>query len=385
MTRLRIAQIAPIAERVPPAKYGGTERVIFALSEELVRRGHDVTLFASGDSKTSANLESVFPGNLREAKIHDVYGSNEYTMLNIGYAYSMQDRFDIIHDHLAPLSLPTANFSKTPVVVTMHGAFSVNNRELFQRLNNPYVATISRAQAYTAAGINHVGTIYHGLKMNHYPFFANPDNYLLYVGRISMQKGTHIAIDVAASLGLPLVIAAKLDYEEEPYFKEFIEPRLSGDHVKWVGEVDESMRNRLMSKAICLLHPVTWKEPFGLTMIEAMACGCPVIALNKGSVSEIIIDGVTGYIAEDIEGMIDDVGAIGNIDRRRCRDYAISRFSAQRMVDEYEELYENILKARKFNTGQSIPDYFLNFGMSEKSPGQQPLSLFKDAIKKASH
>ncbi|HEX8993862.1 MAG TPA: glycosyltransferase, partial [Candidatus Paceibacterota bacterium] len=194
---MRIAQIAPIIERVPPKRYGGTERVVSALTEELVKRGHDVTLFASGDSKTAAKLEAVFPRGLREARLKDPYGLNNFTLLNYGRAYSFQDQFDIIHDHIFPLSLPTANLATTPVVATMHGPFTVENRRLFQTLRNPGIVTISKAQAFPAPNINHIGTVYNGLALDHYPFGDTAEDYLLFVGRISMEKGVHTAIEVA--------------------------------------------------------------------------------------------------------------------------------------------------------------------------------------------
>jgi glycosyltransferase involved in cell wall biosynthesis len=341
---MKIAQIAPIVERVPPKKYGGTERVVYALTEELVKRGHDVTLFASGDSKTSAKLESIYPRALREARLKDMYGTNLWTMLNIGLAYDMQDDFDIIHDHLAPLSLPTANIATTPVVLTMHGPFVGENRRLFQTLTGPSIVTISEAQVFPLPGINYAGTVHNGLSMEHYPFEKAAGDYLLFVGRISMEKGLHFAIDAAQIVDMPLIIAAKVDDVDRPYFRDYIEPRLS-ERVTWIGEVDEERRNDLMAHARAFLHPVTWREPFGLVLIEAMACGCPVIAFNRGSVPEIIKTGVTGFVVEDLEGMVDAIGALPQIDREACRAHALSHFSAERMTDGYEAVYKKILNA----------------------------------------
>lgn len=339
---MKIAQIAPLAERVPPKRYGGTERVVHALTEELVRRGHDVTLFASGDSQTSAKLESVYPRSLREAKVEDLYGTNNWLLLSIGLAYDLQDEFDIIHDHLAPLSLPTANLATTPVVMTMHGDFNAQNRRLFQTMRDPNVVTISEAQVYPVPGITHAGTVYNGLPMEHYPFGEKGGDYLLYVGRISLEKGTHYAIDVAQQLDMRLIIAAKLDKQDQAYFKEYVEPRLS-DRIKWIGEVNEDERNELMAGAKAFLHPVTWREPFGLTLIEAAACGCPVIAFNKGSIPELIDTGKTGFVVEDTEGMVDAVLAIEQIDRAACRKHALTNFSAKKMTDGYEKIYRKLI------------------------------------------
>lgn len=344
---LRIAQIAPIVERVPPKKYGGTERVCHALVEELVLRGHHVTLFASGDSITSAKLVSVYPRSLREAKISDIYGLNAFTLMNIGIGYSRESEFDVIHDHNGQLSLPTAQMARTPVVMTMHGPIMPSIKKMFEIFNKPHVVTISNAQAHGSGSMNHAGTIYNGLDMGYYPFSPRSDGYLLFVGRISMEKGTHIAIEVAQYLDLPLIIAAKLDTVDLQYFKEYIEPKLSDDRIRWIGEVDEETRNRLMSKAICLLHPATWREPFGLTLIEAMTCGAPVVAFRKGSIPEIVRHGKTGFIVESSEEMAEAVENIKLIRRADCRRHALENFNASRMADMYERLYYKILEKRK--------------------------------------
>lgn len=340
---MKIAQLAPIAERVPPKKYGGTERMVHALTEELVRRGHEVTLFASGDSQTSAKLESVYPRALREDKIKDVYGTNNFTLLHIGLAYELQDEFDIIHDHLAPLTLPTANLATVPVVMTMHGAFTSENRRLFETLRGPHIVTTSQSQLYPLPNINHAGTVHHGLPMEEYPFGGEHDNYLLYVGRVSPEKGVHFAIDVAQVLDWPLMLAAKVEPTDLPYFRQYIEPRLS-ERVRWVGEVDEKERNQLMSRARAFVHPVVFREPFGLTLIEAMACGCPIVAFNRGAIPEIVKTGVTGYVVEDVEGMIDALHAIESIDRAACRAHALKEFNAANMADGYEAVYRKLLR-----------------------------------------
>lgn len=339
---MRIAQIAPLAERVPPKQYGGTERVIHALTEELVKRGHEVTLFATADSITSAKLYAVYPRSLREARIPDPYGTNYPTLLNIGTAYGLQGEFDIIHDHVSPISLPTANVATTPVLVTPHGPFTVENHRLYDRMNKPAIATISASQLRHAGAINHVGVVYNGLAMEEYPFGAEPEECLLFVGRISPEKGVHIAMEVARELDMRLIIAAKLDLVDEAYFHTYVKPRLSS-RIEWIGEVDEKQRNELMSKAKCFLHPVTWREPFGLTLIEAAACGCPVVAFNRGSIPEIVENGMTGYVVGDVEEMVEAVEQIGAIDRAICRARALARFSAARMADDYEKLYGKII------------------------------------------
>lgn len=338
--------LAPIVESIPPKKYGGTERVIYNLTEELVRRGHDVTLFASGDTKTSAKLVSVTPKSLRQLNIKDLYGTNTWSMLNIGLAYEMQDYFDIIHDHHCEISAAVANLSETPVVLTLHGAINENNKPLFEFLDNIYYVSISRAQAKPAPKLNWIGNAYNGLAMEEYPFSSTDEGYLLFVGRITAEKGVHLAIDAAWKLQLPLIIAAKLDEVEhdQQYFRKFIKPRLAKYHklVKWIGEVDEEERNKLMSKALCMLHPVMWPEPFGLTLIESMACGAPVVAFNKGSIPEVVDSGKTGFVVENLSQMIKVVKNIKTIKRADCRKYALDTFSAKRMADSYEQIYKKV-------------------------------------------
>lgn len=350
--RMRIAQIAPIVERLPPRKYGGTERVVYHLTEELVKKGHDVTLFATGDTVTSAKLVSVVPRGLREMKGEkDIYGFNLHSLLNMGLAYSMAAEFDIIHDHNAHMGLPTANVVSTNVVMTWHGPYDAGMTEYFSRLSRPHLVSISRSQAALAPSLRFAGTVYNGLPMEHYPFAGSAADYLLFVGRIDMEKGVHFAIDAAVATETRLIIAAKLDDAVpaiKKYFDEYIAPRLAkhADLVTWIGEVDEAERNQLMTRARALLHAVTWPEPFGLTLIEAQACGCPVIAFNKGAIPEIVRDGATGYVVEDLAGMIRAIKDLPKIDRAQCRAHALENFNATRMAEGYEAIYRRVLRAR---------------------------------------
>lgn len=340
--KLKIAQIAPLWHRIPPKEYGGTERVVSALTEELVARGHDVTLFATQDSLTSAKLISTLPKGLRELGANANVAS-ELTASHVGRAYKMQDEFDIIHDHVGFSGLPAAQFSKTPVIVTMHGQITPTKRKLYEVYDKPYYISISKSQIKYSPNINWSGTVYNGLPMEDYPFNSSDKGYLLFVGRISKLKGVHLAIDVAEILELPLIIAARLDKRDVPYFKKYIKPRLS-EKIRWVGEVNERNRNNLMANALCFLNPITWKEPFGLAMIEAMTCGCPVIAFNKGSIPEVIQDGKTGFVVEDVRQMIGAVDKIKNIARSDCRKFALENFSAKTMADRYEEIYYSIFE-----------------------------------------
>jgi len=362
---MRIAQIAPLAESIPPTKYGGTERVVHTLTEELVRRGHDVTLFATGNSKTSAKLVSVYPKGLRETNAMETHGFL-YSMMNMGIAYQMQDQFDIIHDHNVHFSLPTASIAQIPTVATLHGPFDQVNRPYFNNfIKNIHLVAISKAQAKQAPelGIQHI--IHNGLDMKAYPFSETHDGYILFVGRISREKGTHFAIEAAERLKMKLIIAAKVDNNDMEYFKKEIEPKLS-DQIQWVGEVNEIDRNNLMVNATCMVHPTNWPEPFGLTLIEAMGCGCPVVAFNLGSIPEIIQNGKTGFIIppEDVSGLMKGIERCKEIDRSYCRTYALTHFSGKKMTDSYEDLYEQILRQhnnQKFITLPGTPQFsFVN-------------------------
>lgn len=341
---MKIAQIAPIIERVPPKTYGGTERVVSALTEELVRRGHDVTLFASGDSITAAKLVPIYPTHLRQAKL-DAFQTNSIRLMGVGVPYQHQDEFDIIHDHNMPFSAPTANLARVPVLATLHGPIDPGNQELYENFANPYLVSISEAQIPKNSTMNHITTIYHGFNMESYPFSEKNEGYLLYVGRIAPKKGLHHAIYVAKKLNRKLIIAAKLDEIHRNYFEDVIKPELS-DKIQWIGEATEFERNQLMSRALAFLHPACWDEPFGLTMIEALACGTPVIAFNRGSIPELIRNGQTGYIVDTPDEMAEAILQIERIDRKACRRYALKNFNVEKMTDEYEMVYKAILQGK---------------------------------------
>ncbi|MDQ3017710.1 MAG: glycosyltransferase family 4 protein [Bacteroidota bacterium] len=356
---MKIAQIAPLIERVPPKTYGGTERVVSALTEELVKRGHDVTLFASGDSLTGARLVPIYPTHLRQAKLDD-FQINSIRLMGIGIPYQRQDEFDIIHDHNLPFSIPTANLAKTPVVATLHGPIDPGNQELYENLNNPYLVSISDAQVPKNSVINHVATIYHGFNMQHYPFSEISEDYLLYVGRIAPKKGLHHEIAVAQMLNKKLIIAAKLDKIHKPYFEQKIKSQLN-DQIRWIGEVTETERNRLMTHALAFIHPACWEEPFGLTMIESMACGTPVVAFKRGSIPELIKNGKNGFIVKTNQEMAEAIKNINKIDRKFCRKYALQNFNVEKMTDEYEMVYQAILqKSIKTQKKTSKTDMYQN-------------------------
>lgn len=345
---MKIAQVSTIASRVPPKGHGGTERVVYALTEELVKRGHEVTLFASGDSLTSAKLDSVWPVNLRETDIEPLYGINTVFLHHLGHAYRLGEEFDIIHDHTGCSGLPFAQLSSRPVIMTMHGLVPPMHKPLFEEFRKANLVAISNDQRQDHLTYNTVGVVHNGLIMENYPFSPAHKGYLLYVGQISEAKGTRYAIEVAQKLGLPLIIAARLDKREkyQTYYKTYVEPHLN-DQIRYIGEVGEEERNELMAHALCFLHPGTWREPFGLTIIEAMACGAPVVAFNNGAIPELIEEGKTGFVVKDADEMAEAVKKIDFIDRAYCREYSLKNFSASKMASEYEAFYKKLLAAHE--------------------------------------
>jgi glycosyltransferase involved in cell wall biosynthesis len=388
---MKIAQIAPLFERVPAKKYGGTERVVHALTEELVRMGHEVTLFASGDSITSAKLVSVQPHSLRESgvDIGNIYQPTGWLLLHLGLPYTLQDEFDIIHDHHNRISLPTANLSKTPVIVTVHDPLNVDQSAvaLMESMDTINYVSISHAQQTPAPHLNWVGNVYNGTLSGKYPFSEKPGKYLLFVGRMSERKGVHFAIEAAKKLNMPLIIAAKLDEADKgnhEYYHKHVEPHLS-DQIRWVGEVDEEERNQLMSNALCLLHPVNFMEPFGLTLPEAMACGCPVVAFNKGSIPEIIKDGKTGFVVENVDQMVEAVKKIHTISRIYCRIYAFTHYNPRRMAEEYLTVYQQILNQKSATKNQSakarnalLPSFQNPFMSRQQTPSSHQERVYFD-------
>ncbi len=338
---MRIAIVSTLYKKIPPRAYGAVERLVHQLTEALVDLGHHVTLFGAGDTQTRARLVSSAPAHLDSL---DVPGLRKdmYKALLTGLAFSMQDEFDIIHLHDGFSSLPAAAIARTPVVVTVHSALHENNREIYERLRVPLVS-ISKNQGSFLSDLDHVGTVLNGLEMGEYEHSYSPGEYLLFVGRLSEVKGVHRAIDVSEKTGIPLIIAGNV--EEPEYFNKMIKPRLLGK-VTYVGEVDEKKRNHLMANALAFIHPITWDEPFGLTLIESMACGTPVIAIGKGSIPELVKPG-TGFICKDVQEMADVARQVKGLDRRKVREYALSNFSAKRMAQDYLNIYQMVISAKK--------------------------------------
>ncbi len=335
---MRIAQIAPLYERVPPHLYGGTERIVSYVTEALVRRGHDVTLFASADSKTRARL---IPGCPRALRLDSaVVDPLAYHLAQLRQVMDRVESFDIIHNHMDYLAFPLIAASPTPIVTTLHGRLDLPDLPaVFAAYPDAALISISDAQRRPFAGVDWRGTVYHGLPVGSYTFGRGDGGYLAFLGRISPEKRVESAIRVAATAGMPLKIAAKVDRVDAEYYEKEIRPLLGTADVEFLGEIGGADKVRFLGAARALLFPIDWPEPFGLVMIEALACGTPVIARRRGSVPEVVDHGVTGFVCDDDEAMIAAVRRIDEIDRARCRHVFTSRFSDTRMVDDYERIY----------------------------------------------
>jgi len=342
---LRIAQVSPLYESVPPKLYGGTERVVSHLTEELVRQGHDVTLFASGDSETAARLVPCCPQSLRlDSGCVDQLAHHIVLLERV-----MRDagRFDIIHFHIDYLHFPLSRRQSTPHVTTLHGRLDLPDlRPIYDEFRDMPVVSISNAQRAPLPQANWQGTVHHGLPRTlHAPCDA-PGTYLAFLGRTSPEKGIEGAITLARRTGLPLKIAAKVDAADRRYFEECIRPLLADPLIDFVGEIGDERKSAFLGDALALVMPVDWPEPFGLVMIEAMACGTPVIAWHRGSVPEIVDDGVTGCIVQDLDAAVAAVDRAARLDRRRVRAVFDERFTVDRMAREYVAIYERLLETQ---------------------------------------
>ncbi|PMB25183.1 glycosyltransferase family 4 protein [Fischerella thermalis] len=340
---MRIAQISPLWERVPPFRYGGIELIVKLLTDELVRRGHDVTLFASGDSITKAKLRSVHDKALRLDP--SVKEPIIYEQLSLAEVYENAHHFDIIHSHVGCSVLPYTSFVKTPTVHTMHGIFTPDNEKMYRRYAQQPFISISQAQREPRLGLNYIHTVYNGIDTAVYPFNSEPVQpaYLAFVGRLSPEKGPIEAIKIARATGLPLKMAGKVDVVDQKYYQEQVKPLIDGEQIQYLGEISHEDKVKLLSGATVTLFPITWREPFGLVMIESMATGTPVIGMGLGSVPEVIAHGKTGFVCDCLEQMIEVIPDAMKLDRQTCREYVVSRFSVETMTDQYERAYEMVL------------------------------------------
>ena len=341
---LRIAQLAPLYERVPPKLYGGTERVVSYLTEELVRRGHQVTLFASGDSETKAKLHSGHPESLRLANVAEHGTFLHFPMISDAYKMGA-DHFDIIHGHIDYWTFPFAELSpKLASVTTLHGRLDIEPwRPVYWRYRKIPVVSISDAQRKPLPFLNWKGTIYHGLPDDHLHFNPGPGKYLAFLGRISPEKRPDLAIEVARKVGIPLKIAAKVDVVDQDYYDAIVKPQLSPPDIEYVGEINEFDKSDFLGNAIALLFTIDWPEPFGLAMIEAMACGTPVITRPCGSVPEVINPGVSGYIASTADELAACVRQAVDMPRAQVRAEFDRRFTVAKMAEAYERVYARLI------------------------------------------
>ena len=335
---LRIAQIAPLYESVPPKLYGGTERIVAYLVEELVRRGHQVTLFASGDSTVNAPVTPGAPQSLRLSGLDHQGAMFHLPMLSD--VYDQASHFDIIHSHVDCLSFPLARLVQVPTVSTMHGRLDLNEfLPIYRHYKDQPVISISHNQRRPLPEMNWAGTVYHGLPRNLLKFRSEPGKYLAFLGRLSPEKRPDLAIEIARRSGIPLKIAAKIDRADRQYFETVIRPLLSTPGIEFIGEINEAQKQEFLGGALALLFPVDWPEPFGLVMIEALACGTPAIARPCGSVPEVLRHGVSGFIESSIDDLVRAVHKVHEISRRTCRDEFERRFTAEVMAENYEQVY----------------------------------------------
>ncbi|OAG28670.1 glycosyltransferase family 4 protein [Thermodesulfatator autotrophicus] len=343
---MRIAQVAPLYESVPPKLYGGTERVVHYLTEELVKMGHEVTLFASKDSQTSAKLVPCAERSLRLD--HTVKDPLAHHVIMLEKVAQNAQQFDIIHFHIDYLHFPLMRRLGVPHVTTLHGRLDIPDLEpLYREFSDAPVVSISNAQRKPLPRARWVATVYHGLPENLYRFRNKPGKYLAFLGRISPEKRPDRAIKIAERAGMKLLIAAKVDRADRAYYESVIKPLLKSPWVEFIGEINDREKDEFLGNAYALLFPIDWPEPFGLVMIEANACGTPVIAWRCGSVPEIIEHGVNGLIVENLEEAVEAVEKVSQISRKKCREVFEKRFTSKVMAKNYLAVYENVLEQEK--------------------------------------
>ncbi|MBN2036897.1 MAG: glycosyltransferase family 4 protein [Chitinispirillaceae bacterium] len=334
---MRIAMLSPIAWRTPPRHYGPWESVVSLLTEGLVALGHDVTLFATGDSQTSADLHAVCGRGYEEDRsiIPKVW-----ECLHISDVFERASEFDIIHNHFDYLPLTYSGLIATPLVTTIHGFSSPGILPVYRKYDRS-TSYVSISDADRSPELDYIATIHHGIDLGRFDFVARPGDYLLFFGRIHHDKGAREAIEIARACGRKLVIAGII--QDREYYRRFIEPHVDDNDVRYAGSVGPDKRSELLGNAYALLHPIQFNEPFGLSVIESMACGTPVLAFNRGSMPELIVDGATGFLVSSVDEAVETVGRMRDLDRHACRRHVEKKFTASRMVKQYTQVYETVL------------------------------------------
>jgi glycosyltransferase involved in cell wall biosynthesis len=339
---MKIAQISPLMEAVPPKLYGGTERIVAYLTDQLVELGHDVTLFASGDSTTKAKLEAVWPCALRTDQRMRDYLAPHVVMLE--HLAQRAGEFDVVHLHIDYLGFPVLRRAEVPFIATLHGRMDLPElASIYEMFGDVPVVSISDAQREPLPQAGYAATVYHGLPERLLLPGFGAGGYLAFIGRISPEKAPDAAIRIAAAAGMPLKIAAKVDNVDKQYFADHIEPLLGQSHVEFIGEIGDDQKGDFLGNAAGVLFPISWREPFGLVMIEAMACGTPVIAFRKGSVPEVLDEGVTGFVVDDEAEAVAAVHQLRSLDRSRIRHVFEERFTARRMAQDYLNVYRRVI------------------------------------------
>jgi glycosyltransferase involved in cell wall biosynthesis len=351
--RLRIAQVAPLHESVPPRLYGGTERIASYLTEDLVAAGHDVTLFASGDSETSAQLVACCPSSLRLADCSDPH---PWTMAMVERVARHAREFDVVHFHIDYQHFPVSQRERYRHVTTLHGRLDTRELALmFDHFPDIPVVSISDSQREPVPFLDWQGTVYHGFPEELYRFEAERGGYLAFLGRVSPEKGLDRAIEIAGRAGYRLLVAAKIDRHDRDYFQHCLVPLMRQSHVEYLGEIGERDKQELLGGALALVFPIDWPEPFGMVMAEALACGTPVIAYRSGSVPEVVDDGVTGFVCDDIAQAVAAIGRVHELSRATCRRVFEQRFTSERMMRDYVAIYRRILDQRHDRTEYADP------------------------------
>jgi len=347
MKKLRIAQIAPLWFSIPPEKYGGTERIISFLTEEMVRKGHDVTLFASGDSKTKANLRALTKEGIISRGIP--WTDYWWNIFNHSFGFEKADQFDIIHCHWHIMGAFFQKFAKTPVLHTMHNIPLRHDLrwEIYERYRNELnLVFISESERKNApVKIKNNWVIYNGIDLSNFKFNARPKDHFVWIARVSPAKGTKEAIEIAKKAGVKLLLAGQIQPQHQPYFDKEIKPQLNSQ-IQYVGELSEEQLSDFYGPAKGCIYPINWEEPFGLIMAESMACGTPVIVFDRGSAREVVANGKTGFVVKNIDGAVEAIKKIDSIDRRECRKRVEDNFTFKKMADEYEKLYYELTKKK---------------------------------------